>query len=110
MKNPLPRELYWRFLPRRGDDVPCLNPVCIIGNAGEDISALVAEAKNSSGEDGASEEAQSGVKTPEVNDSTEKNAVPSALPCGFRGAGDDGSSDKIGRRLYENFSPRAPSC
>lgn len=28
-----------------GDDVPCLNPVCIIGNAGEDISALVAEAK-----------------------------------------------------------------
>ncbi len=72
MKNPLPRELYWRFFAEEGDDVPCLNPVCIIGNAGEDISALVAEAKNSSGEDGASEEAQSGVKTPEVNDSTEK--------------------------------------
>lgn len=30
-----------------GDDVPCLNPVCIIGEAGEDISALIAEAKNS---------------------------------------------------------------
>lgn len=28
-----------------GDDVPCLNPVCIIGNEGEDISALIAEAK-----------------------------------------------------------------
>lgn len=28
-----------------GDDVPCLDPVCIIGNAGEDISALMAETK-----------------------------------------------------------------
>lgn len=32
-----------------GDDVPCLNPVCIIGEAGEDISALVAEAKKQLG-------------------------------------------------------------
>ena len=28
-----------------GDDVPCLEAVCIIGNPGEDISALIAEAK-----------------------------------------------------------------
>ena len=34
-----------------GDDVPCLNPVCIIGEAGEDISALIAEAKKQLGED-----------------------------------------------------------
>ena len=34
-----------------GDDVPCLNPVCIIGEPGEDISALVAEAKRQIGGD-----------------------------------------------------------
>lgn len=34
-----------------GDDVPCLNPVCIIGEAGEDISALIAEAKKQLGGD-----------------------------------------------------------
>ena len=28
-----------------GDDVPCLDPVCVIGKEGEDISALVAGAK-----------------------------------------------------------------
>ena len=27
-----------------GDDVPCLEPVCIIGNEGEDISALMPKA------------------------------------------------------------------
>lgn len=32
-----------------GDDVPCLNPVCIIGNEGEDISALIAEVKSKLG-------------------------------------------------------------
>jgi len=29
-----------------GDDVPCLEPVCIIGNAGEDISALMPKANS----------------------------------------------------------------
>ncbi|MBQ4054306.1 MAG: 2-oxo acid dehydrogenase subunit E2, partial [Clostridia bacterium] len=28
-----------------GDDVPCLDPVCIIGEEGEDISALMPEKK-----------------------------------------------------------------
>ena len=28
-----------------GDDVPCLEPVCIIGQPGEDISELIAQAK-----------------------------------------------------------------
>jgi pyruvate dehydrogenase E2 component (dihydrolipoamide acetyltransferase) len=29
------------ILAEDGDDVPCLNPVCIIGNEGEDISAIM---------------------------------------------------------------------
>ena len=34
-----------------GDDVPCLEPVCIIGEEGEDISALIAEAKKGEAEE-----------------------------------------------------------
>ena len=34
-----------------GDDVPCLEPVCIIGEEGEDISALIAEAKKGADEE-----------------------------------------------------------
>jgi len=30
-------------IAEEGDDVPCLDPVCIIGNEGEDISALIAD-------------------------------------------------------------------
>ena len=41
-----------------GDDVPCLNPVCIIGEPGEDISALVAEAKKQIGGDEPAPEAK----------------------------------------------------
>ena len=40
-----------------GDDVPCLEPVCIIGEEGEDISALIAEAKKGEAEEEAPAEA-----------------------------------------------------
>ncbi|MCR4683028.1 MAG: E3 binding domain-containing protein, partial [Clostridiales bacterium] len=38
-----------------GDDVPCLDPVCVIGKEGEDISALVAGAKKDAGTPAAEE-------------------------------------------------------
>ena len=90
-----------------GDDVPCLNPVCIIGNAGEDISALVSEAKKQLGEDGASEEAQSGMKTPEVNDSTEKNAVPSAPAPAASAAPETTAAQTKSEDGFMRISPRA---
>ncbi len=40
-----------------GDDVPCLQPVCIIGDVGEDITALIAEAKKAAGGEESSAEA-----------------------------------------------------
>ncbi len=65
-----------------GDDVPCLNPVCIIGAAGEDISALVAEAKKQLGEEGAAESgaAQSGAAEEIQSGEKDQNAkeTPSA--------------------------------
>ena len=55
-----------------GDDVPCLNPVCIIGEPGEDISALIAEAKKQIGGD---------EPAPEANPEAKAAATPAAAPA-----------------------------
>lgn len=50
-----------------GDDVPCLDPVCIIGNAGEDISALMpAKKEEKPAEEAKTEEAKAEAKPAEV--------------------------------------------
>ena len=55
-----------------GDDVPCLNPVCIIGEPGEDISALIAEAKKQIGGD---------EPAPETKPEAKAAAIPVAAPA-----------------------------
>lgn len=55
-----------------GDDVPCLNPVCIIGEPGEDISALIAEAKKQIGGD---------EPAPETKPEAKAAAIPVATPA-----------------------------
>ena len=55
-----------------GDDVPCLNPVCIIGEPGEDISALIAEAKKQIGGD---------EPAPEAKPEAKAAATPAAAPA-----------------------------
>ncbi len=55
-----------------GDDVPCLNPVCIIGEPGEDISALIAEAKKQIGGD---------EPAPETKSEAKAAAIPVAAPA-----------------------------
>ncbi len=50
-----------------GDDVPCLEPVCIIGNPGEDISALMPKASAS--------EAPAEEKAPEQKEETKKEEI-----------------------------------
>ena len=56
-----------------GDDVPCLEPVCIIGEAGEDISALIpkAAAEEAPAAEAAVEEKKEEVKKEEVVVATE---------------------------------------
>ena len=49
-----------------GDDVPCFDPVCIIGEEGEDISALLAEAKGGAGAEETKAEAAVEEKKEEV--------------------------------------------
>lgn len=50
-----------------GDDVPCLDPVCIIGNAGEDISALMpAKKEEKPAEEAKTEEVKTEAKPAEV--------------------------------------------
>lgn len=55
-----------------GDDVPCLNPVCIIGEPGEDISVLIAEAKKQIGGD---------EPAPETKPEAKAAAIPVAAPA-----------------------------
>lgn len=50
-----------------GDDVPCLEPVCIIGNPGEDISAIMPKASAS--------EAPAEEKAPEQKEETKKEEI-----------------------------------
>ncbi len=78
-----------------GDDVPCLEPVCIIGEEGEDISALIAEAKKGEAE----EEAPAAAAVEEKKEETVKveAAATSTAPV-------DSSNMKISpraRRLAE---------
>jgi len=55
-----------------GDDVPCLDPVAVIGNPGEDYSALLAEVKK----DDAPAEAPAAA--PEAAEKTKNEEVPAA--------------------------------
>ena len=71
-----------------GDDVPCLDPVCVIGEPGEDISALVAQAKAAKAGDAApAEEPKSGsAKSQEPAKATEAAPAPAApAPAGSDG-------------------------
>lgn len=45
-----------KILANEGDDVPCLKTVCIVGNAGEDISALLTDGINTDKTETKSEE------------------------------------------------------
>ena len=55
-----------------GDDVPCLDPVCIIGEEGEDYSALMPEKK--------AEEAPAAAPAAEVKAEAPAAAAPTAAP------------------------------
>jgi len=55
-----------------GDDVPCLDPVCVIGREGEDISALVAGAKKQDDAKPAPEQKEAAPEAP---------AAPAAAPA-----------------------------
>ena len=55
-----------------GDDVPCLDPVCIIGEEGEDISALMPEKK--------AEEVPAAAPAAEVKAEASVAAAPAAAP------------------------------
>ena len=55
-----------------GDDVPCLDPVCIIGEEGEDISALMPEKK--------ADEAPAAAPAAEVKAEAPVAAAPAAAP------------------------------
>jgi pyruvate dehydrogenase E2 component (dihydrolipoamide acetyltransferase) len=67
-----------------GDDVPCLDPVCIIGEPGEDISALVAQAKaGKGGEAPAPEEKKPEAEAPAAAPAqTAAQEVPAAPEAG----------------------------
>ena len=62
-----------------GDDVPCLNPVCIIGEAGEDISALIAEAKKQLGGEEAAEKPEKSEIVPEIKDTLSVSATEASV-------------------------------
>ncbi len=47
-----------------GDDVPCLNPVCIIGEPGEDISALLVNNSDENAQNTESDPISAGAETP----------------------------------------------
>ncbi len=69
-----------------GDDVPCLDPVCIIGEPGEDISALIAQAKAAKAEEAPAEEAKPEPAKAEEPAKTETAApAPAAAPAGTDG-------------------------
>lgn len=75
-----------------GDDVPCLEPVCIIGEPGEDISALIAQAKAS----GEAESEKSVEASQPQNDETK--AEPVKVATVSTATGDDN---------FIRISPRA---
>ncbi|MHB1152034.1 MAG: dihydrolipoamide acetyltransferase family protein [Eubacteriales bacterium] len=60
-----------------GDDVPCLDPVCIIGLPGEDISALMAEIKQTD-----SAPAEAAVPAAEAIETTPKTAETAPAAAG----------------------------
>ena len=63
-----------------GDDVPCLDPVCIIGEPGEDISALIAEAKK--GDAPAAEAAPAAAEAPKAEEAAPAaEATATAAPA-----------------------------
>lgn len=74
-----------RRLAEDGDDVPCLDPVAIIGEAGEDISALLAEIAAKSGDGAQEAPAASEAKAEDMPKSEEK---AEASPAVTRAEGD----------------------
>ena len=70
-----------KVLAKEGDDVPCLDNVCIIGEAGEDISALV----GASDAPAAKEEAAA--PAPAAAQAEAVSAAPAAVPTAKAGEG-----------------------
>lgn len=64
-----------------GDDVPCLQPVCIIGEAGEDISALMAEAKAALGGEAAPAAEAAPAEAPKAEEAAPAAAEATAAPA-----------------------------
>ena len=64
-----------------GDDVECLRPVCVIGNEGEDISALIPKDENASAEE---------VKPEEKKEEPAKTETPKAEAASTAAANSDG--------------------
>jgi pyruvate dehydrogenase E2 component (dihydrolipoamide acetyltransferase) len=65
------------ILVEEGEEVPCLEPVMIIGQAGEDISALLPKAKPAETETAEIVEAET--ETAEISEPEEKTIPPDAL-------------------------------
>lgn len=68
------------ILAAEGDDVPCLDPICIIGAPGEDISALIAELNHTQGAD-ITKSAEPAIETPKP---TEAPPVADSGEIAFR--------------------------
>ncbi len=67
-----------------GDDVPCLEVVCIIGEAGEDISALIPKKEEAAAPAPAAEAAPA----PAAEAAPVAEATPAAAPVATKAAGD----------------------
>ena len=67
-----------KILRPEGDDVPCLEPVCIIGQAGEDISELMAQVGGAGGEPEAEVASPAAARQPAAVGAAQPVAQPQA--------------------------------
>ena len=87
-----------------GDDVPCLEPVCIIGNPGEDISALMPKANGEAApaEEASAEEKKEETKKEEVvvvTESADKDGMMKISP----------RAKNLANKTYADLSQATPT-